>query len=184
MKLALRLDPLSLRTNITYENHLLEAKRYQEAVDHGLTLAKLYPENAAVHQLLATAYEQTGRLEMAGQEFDKFLAGNETGRSLRAACQRLSYPQCKQQFNKIEANKELIDLEQKHKKGHYTSPADFAQAYLQLGEKRKAIQWLESAYEDRCTIMLSLALPQFDEVRSEPAFQDLEAKVALLRAVQ
>jgi TolB-like protein/DNA-binding winged helix-turn-helix (wHTH) protein len=184
MKLALRLDPLSLRTNITYENHLLDAKHYQEAVDHGLTLAKLYPENAAVHELLATAYEQTGRLDMAGQEFDKFLAGNETGRSLRAACQRLSYPQCKQQFNKIEANKELIDLEQKHKKGYYTSPADFAQAYLQLGEKRKAIQWLESAYEDRCTIMLSLALPQFDEVRSEPAFQDLEAKVALLRAVQ
>src|SRR5262249_33498094 len=115
MNLALRLDPLSSRTNITYEYHLLEAKQYQEAVDHGLTLVKSYPENAAVHGLLATAYEQTGRLDKAGQEFDKFLEGNEKGRSLRAACQRLSYRQCKQQFSKIQANKELIDLEQKHK---------------------------------------------------------------------
>lgn len=184
MKLALRLDPLSLRTNITYEQHLLDAKQYQEAVDHGLTLAKLYPENAGVHELLAKAYEHTGRFDEAGQEFDKFLEGNETGRSLGAACQRLSYPQCKDQVNKIRANKELIELEQKRQKGEYTSPADFAQAYLRLGEKRKAIQWLESAYEDRCTIMLSLALPQFDEIRSEPGFQELEAKVGRLRAVQ
>ena|SRR5215467_16205726 len=184
MNLALKFDPLSLRTNITYESHLLVARRYQEATNHGLTLIKLFPESATVHRLLATAYEQTGRLDQAAQEFEEFLEGNETGRSLRAECRRLGYAQCKQQFTKIEANKALIDLQQKQIKGYYASPARFAEAYLQLGEKRKAIRWLEAAYDDRCSIMLSLALPLFDPVRSQPAFQDLEAKVGLPRAVQ
>ena len=44
-------------------------------------------------------------------------------------------------------------------------------------ERRKAIRWLRSAYQDGCSIMLSLALPEFDELRSEPAFQELVAKV-------
>jgi TolB-like protein/DNA-binding winged helix-turn-helix (wHTH) protein/tetratricopeptide (TPR) repeat protein len=184
MRLALRNDPFSLRTNMTYEAHLLGTRRYEGAIDQALAMIELYPDNVAIHRLLAEGYEHAGKLDEAKQEFDKFLAGDETGRSLPASCQRLGYIECKRQFDKIEAKKDLIDLEQKRKKGYYTSPADFAQAYLRLGDKRRAIQWLESAYEHRCSIMLSLALPQFDELRSEPAFQELVAKVGLPQAVQ
>jgi len=184
MRLALRNDPLSLRTNMTYEASLLEARRYEGAIDQALAVIELYPDNIVIHQLLAQGYEHTGSVDKAKQEFDKFLAGDETGRSVRASCQRLSYIECTQQFDKIEAKRELIDLGQKRNKGYYTSPADYAQAYLRLGDKRQAILWLETAYEHRCSIMLSLALPRFDELRSEPAFQALAAKVGLPRAVQ
>jgi tetratricopeptide (TPR) repeat protein len=149
-----------------------------------LAVIELYPDHVVIHRMLAQGYEHTGKLDKAKQEFDKFLAGDESGRSLRAACQRLSYIECKQQFGKIEAKKGLIDLEQKRKEGYYTSPPDYAQAYLRLGDKRQAIRWLETAYEHRCSIMLPLALPQFDDLRSEPAFQELVAKVGLPRAVQ
>jgi TolB-like protein/DNA-binding winged helix-turn-helix (wHTH) protein len=184
MRLALRLDPLSLRMNLYYVGALQEARRYDLAIDQALAVIELYPDNVWIHRMLADSYEHTGRLDKAAQEFDKFLAGDETGRSLRAACQRFSYLQCKQQFGKIDASKKLTDLEQKRKKGYYASPADFAKAYLQLGQKPKAIRWLESAYEQRCSIMLSLGLPQFDELRSEPAFQELVAKVGLPQAVR
>jgi len=33
---------------------------------------------------------------------------------------------------------------------------------IDAGDKRPAIRWLESAYEQGCSIMLSLALPQFE----------------------
>ena len=184
MSSALRNDPLSLRTNLTYVGHLLQARKYEGAIEQALQVVELYPENVAIHRLLAEAYEHAGKPDKAKQEFDKFLAGDETGRSLSAPCQRLSYLQCEHQFSKIAAEKQLLDLEQKRKKGYYASPADFAQVYLRLEYRQQAIRWLESAYEQRCTIVLDLALPQFDELRSEPAFQALAAKVGLPRAVQ
>ncbi len=184
MDLALRNDPLSLRTNLFYVGHLLQARKYEGAIKQGSEMVELYPENVAIHRLLAEAYEHAGKPDKAKQEFDKFLGGDERGRSLRASCERLSYLQCKGQFIKIDAQKQLLDLEQKRKNGNYASPADFALAYLRLGDRRQATRWLESAYEHRCTIMLSLALPEFDELRSEPGFQVLVAKVGLPRTVQ
>lgn len=181
MSLALRNDPLSLRTNLTYVDHLLAVRKYEGAIEQALEVVELFPENVAIHRLLAEAYEHVGKPDKAKLEFDKFLTG---GRSLSAPCQRLSYLQCEQQFSKNEAAKQLLDLEQKRQKGYYASPALFALAYLRLGDRREAIRWLESAYEHRCSIVLSLALPQFDELRSEPAFQALAAKVGLPRAVQ
>jgi len=184
MKLALRLDPLSLRANLAYESRLLDARRYEEAIGHGSTVVELYPENVAIHELLATAYEHSGRLDRAGQEFDKFLLGDELGRQFNRTCRQLPYLQCKRQFEKARARRQLDDLEQKRKRGDYVSPADFAQAYLQLGDRRKAIQWLQSAYQEGSAIMLSLALPKFDELHSEPAFRELVAKVGLPQAGQ
>jgi TolB-like protein/Tfp pilus assembly protein PilF len=183
MKLALRIDPLSLRTNLSYEGRLLEARHYQGAIGQALAVIELYPDNVLIHRMLAEAYEHAGMLDKATQEFDKFLAGDETGRLLRTTCRSLDYAQCKQQFTKLEANKNLDDLERKRQKGHYASPAEYARAYLQLGEKRKAIRWLELAHEHGCSIMLSLNLPQFDALRSEPAFQALVTKVGLPQPV-
>ena len=184
MKLALRNDPISLHTNLAYEGRFLETREYQDAISQALAVLELYPDNVGIHGDLAEAYEHAGQPDKAVQEFDKFLAGTEAGRSLRATCESLSYSQCKQQFNKLEANKALDDLNGKHQKGQYASPAQYAVAYLELGEKRKAIHWLELAYEHGCSVMLSLNLPEFDELRSETAFQELVAKVGLPRPVR
>jgi len=184
MKLALRNDPLSLRTNLTYERRLLEARRYNDAIDHALAVIELYPDQIALHWDLAEAYEHIGKLDKAGQELDKFLAVDEAGRSLRTTCQTLSYSQCKQKFIKLEATAALDELERRRRKGQYASPAAYAEAYLQLGDKAKAMHWLELAYQHGCSIMLSLNLPEFDQLRSETGFQELVAKVGLPRAVQ
>src|SRR5262249_44128506 len=117
--LALRNDPLSLRTNLTYVGDLLEARKYEGAIEQALEVVELYPENVGIHRQLAEAYEHAGKPDQAKQELDKFLDRDETGRSLSAPCQRLSYLQCEHQFSKIEAGKQLLDLEQKGKKGYY-----------------------------------------------------------------
>ncbi len=82
----------------------------------------------------AADVDRDGNNHRAGQELDKFLASDEPGRQFRRTCLQLPYLQCKRQFEKAKAREQLNDFEQKRKRGNYVSPADFAQAYLQLGE--------------------------------------------------
>jgi hypothetical protein len=55
-----------------------------------------------------------------------------------------------------------------------------ALSYVGLGEKKKAIQALEEAYQERDTLMISVgAEPMLDPLRSEPSFQDLLRRMNL-----
>lgn len=72
---------------------------------------------------------------------------------------------------KAEALKVLDQLNEisKHK---YVPALQMALIYTGLGEKDKAFEWLEKAYEAR-SIRLFKAVPAFDPLRSDPRFQDL-----------
>jgi hypothetical protein len=59
-------------------------------------------------------------------------------------------------------------------KTQYFSPAMIAETYARASEKDEAIQWLETAYEQRDPGMTGLlANPEYDPLRSDPRFQDL-----------
>ena len=46
--------------------------------------------------------------------------------------------------------------------------------YTRLGEKEKALEWLEKAYEKRAGALATLnTKPTWDALRGEPRFQDL-----------
>jgi hypothetical protein len=46
--------------------------------------------------------------------------------------------------------------------------------YFGLGEREKAFEWLEQAYEERdAALSWSKVLPELDSARSDPRFQDL-----------
>ena len=52
--------------------------------------------------------------------------------------------------------------------------------YALLGDKDAAFEWLEKAYRDGAYGMLFLKVsPWFDDLRSEPRFQDLMRRVGL-----
>jgi len=68
-------------------------------------------------------------------------------------------------------------------KEDYVPPKGTVTIYASLGEKDKAFEWLEKAYQDR-----SLAIgqnlrtyPAFDSLRSDPRFDDLLRRVNLLK---
>ena len=51
---------------------------------------------------------------------------------------------------------------------------DFAIRYASLGEKDKALDWLEKGYEGHAPLMVLIkADPSYDSLRSDPRFQDL-----------
>jgi Flp pilus assembly protein TadD len=72
--------------------------------------------------------------------------------------------------------RELMDLQ----KQRYVSPAALAQLYIGLGEKDRAFEWLEKAYQERSNFMAYLGVnPVVDPLRPDPRFQDLLRRIGL-----
>ena len=52
--------------------------------------------------------------------------------------------------------------------------------YLGLGEKEKALDWLEKAYEEQDSACWYLKIDQiYDSIRNEPRFQAILKKIGL-----
>jgi len=64
----------------------------------------------------------------------------------------------------------------------YLDPCWIAYTYAGLGEKEKALQWLERGYQQRSRLMIYLKImKEVDTLRSEPKFQDLMRRVNFLQ---
>ena len=71
----------------------------------------------------------------------------------------------------------LRDLQDQRNR-EYISPYFVALIYAGLGEKERALEWLQKAYEDRSAIMTWLRVePKLDSLRSDPRFNELERHV-------
>jgi hypothetical protein len=62
----------------------------------------------------------------------------------------------------------------------YNKPFFYAMAYAGIGEKEKAFEWLEEAYEVRSYFMTTIGVePSLDDLRSDPRFDELLEKIGL-----
>jgi Flp pilus assembly protein TadD len=82
--------------------------------------------------------------------------------------------------DRVKAEQILRELDQIAKQ-RYVSPANQAAVYLGLGDKTKALDWLEKAFEDRDLIFWWIQDQLYDSVRNEPRFQALMQKVDRLK---
>jgi DNA-binding winged helix-turn-helix (wHTH) protein/tetratricopeptide (TPR) repeat protein len=74
----------------------------------------------------------------------------------------------------------FVELERRAEE-HYVPPSKFAIAWLGLGERTRAIEWLERAVEARDDRLVYLAVdPHFRELHTEPAFHAVAERVGLL----
>ena len=68
----------------------------------------------------------------------------------------------------------LIDELKARARLHYVPGSLFVDAYIGLGEKNRALGWMERAYEEHVQEMVYMkAYPGWDDLRSEPRFQAL-----------
>jgi tetratricopeptide (TPR) repeat protein len=78
-----------------------------------------------------------------------------------------------------EANKILSELKDKRQR-EYLRPYVLAESYAALGDKDKAITWLEKAYEERDDWIAFIKVdPNLDGLRAEPRFVELLRRVGL-----
>ena len=78
-----------------------------------------------------------------------------------------------------EAQKLIAELEERAK-NEYVPPLEFAIAHVGLGNRDKAFEYLEKAYEERFANLIYLTVePLFGSLRSDPRFDHLAQRLKL-----
>jgi tetratricopeptide (TPR) repeat protein len=132
------------------------------------------PNEWTQHYNLGIGYEGTGKLLEAISEYQKAIevsnGDQDATASLAHAFAAIG--------RRAEAKKILHDLEKKPKSA-YVSPYMIAAIYAGLGDKDKAFEFLERAYQER-SLDISWHIKadlRIDNLRSDPRFQELVRRV-------
>jgi TolB-like protein/DNA-binding winged helix-turn-helix (wHTH) protein/Tfp pilus assembly protein PilF len=176
MNRARDLDPLSISMSFSLGWRLYMARQYDQAISQLRNTLEMDPSFALPRMVLGQAYEQKGMVPQAIVELQKAVAvSHDSPPMLGALGHAFGLA-----GNKAEADKILAQMLQQSKK-RYVSPFYISIVYAGLHENEKAMDWLEKAYEDRSNAIIFLKVdPDFDGLRSNPRFQVLLRRLALL----
>jgi len=169
---ALELDPFSLIANQVLGMCLIAARRYDEAIVQFQKMLELDPNFADVNYFLFEAYANKKMYREAVAAFTKEMAHDgEPAAEIAAA---------KEAFARRGWEGFLRHMVDYWQSKPVASPDDIAAFYAQLGDKDKAFEWLEKAYEQHDEGLTLLKVePRYDPLRSDPRFTDLMRRVGL-----
>ena len=174
MRHAIMLDPASPRVYITMASRLEATGQYDQAAHEYLNALELAPENPWARWRLVDVYVKLGKHDDAKREYEVFLRsteGLEAVARFDAEVTRRGFPSARAMHERAIAISALRQLQGKARMGLYTSPADFAELYIRLGEQEKAMDWLERAYAEHSSAIIELRDRRYDPVRNMPRFQ-------------
>jgi TolB-like protein/DNA-binding winged helix-turn-helix (wHTH) protein/Tfp pilus assembly protein PilF len=181
MQKAIAIDPFSAPVQSFLGRTYIWSRQFDKALAQFQKCAELFPGFAIDHERLAQLYAFLGRFDEATAEDTKarLLSGEDTKSALKkeAALRQAFAADGPPGYWKM-----LLELTQMADSPPetYQSPFGAAILYAHLGEKKKALDSLEHAYEHRSLAMTELAIePAFDSIRAEPRFQDLLRRVQL-----
>jgi Tfp pilus assembly protein PilF len=167
---ALELEPLSLPFNWDYSRFFYYSRQYdQSLVQHRKTI-ELDPSFARAHRTLAEVYRVKGDYSNALEERAKFF--DLIGQSQNAALIRATF--AKEGWTGFVRLAIASDSPLKESNNSWA----LAKAYLDIGDKEKALAELSKAYQVRLSSLLWLKVePQMDPLRSDARYQELLRKI-------
>jgi tetratricopeptide (TPR) repeat protein len=147
---------------------LSNARRYDEAIAEFGKALELDPNDGFTHFNLGQAYEFKGDLSNALAELQKAYQLDASNGLILAALGH-TYATA---GRRADAEKMIAQLEEISKQ-RFVSPYFIGAVYAGLGEKDRAFEFLEKAYEIRADSLVFLNVdPLFDNLRPDPRFQD------------
>ena len=164
LKRALDIDPMQHLVGAIF----YAARQYNEAIRWNLKVLETTPNYSPAHLFLGLAYEQKKDFSRAIPELKKAveLSQDKVFPAFVAHAYAVS-------GKNHEARSILEELKQPSDKS-YVDPWAIALVYTGLGEKDRAMEWLENAYRNRDhDVAFCKTWPHFDPLRSDPRFQDL-----------
>ena len=172
-KRALELDPLSLIINADFAWTYFCARRFDEAERQAGKALEIDPQFFLARYYLGEVLQFKGRRADAISEYRKAFDLNGDPYSLGMLGRAYA-----QNGQKNEAQKVLGQLSDLAK-SRYVAPYAIALVYLGLGEKERAIDELERAYQKGETNYLFVVKvdPMLDDVRGNPRFDALVQKI-------
>jgi adenylate cyclase len=173
-KRALELDPLNPLLNADLGGFLLSAHRYDEAITQLRRTMELNPDSADVHEQLGWCSFWKGDTANAIAEFQKAKTLDDW--PLNDSALGYAYAVSGDRAKAEQILRALEDLA----KRRYVQPGTRVNVYLGLGEKSKALDWLEKCYEEQDGTCWGLRVSRlYDPLRNEPRFQALLKNVGL-----
>ena len=172
---ALELDPYGIRANSHQGWHHFYAREYDLAIRDFQRTLSMEPNDTYSRRFLANSYEGKGMFPEAIAELQKIPVGTSGTPLILAA---LGYAQA-MAGNRRKAMDIARELETESKQ-EYVSAVDIGLIYVGLGDKDKALDWLEQAFRERSALLIYLKVdPRLDALRSSHRFQDLVRNIGL-----
>jgi adenylate cyclase len=171
---AVELDPLNPFFQMSLSFYQYWAGRYDDAIAQARKTLEMDPNSTIARVLLGLSFLKKGDTAGAIAELQKTKAPDPGAwyQGFLGYAYAISGDRAK-------AEQALRELEELAKR-QYVSPTAFVTIYLGLGEKEKALDWLEKAYEEQDSACWYLKIDQiYDGVRNEPRFQAILKKIGL-----
>jgi len=166
-------DPLSPPLMGDVAGAYYMAHRYDEAITQLRKSLEMDPNHLGAHMALGATYEAKGAHEEAIKELQK---ANALVAKVTQVMSLLGHAYAAS-GNRAEALKILDELNEMAKTG-YVSSWDLAVLYVGLGDKDRALEQLNKAYEDRAGWIIALKSdPMMEPLRSDPRFAELVRKM-------
>jgi len=169
IKRAQQLDPLSLIIGANSGLYLYFSHDYDGAIEQYRRTLEIDPNFYIAHFYLGKAYAQKKMYNEAITEFQRLVSAPGDNLEAEAALAN-AYAQS---GRRADAQKILAGLLNESQQ-RYVSPLYIATVYTGLGDRDKAIEWLNKAYDSRHPGLVLIRIePMFDTLRSDARFQEL-----------
>jgi TolB-like protein/Tfp pilus assembly protein PilF len=173
-KKAQELDPLSLIINTTVGWQFYLSGRNDSAVEQLHKVLDIDPKFSPARRILEEVYAHMGKFKEAVAEREKALSlsgGPELAASIEEDFTKSGYKGVLQSW--LDGLTELS-------KHSYVSSYSIAESYMRMDQKQKAFEWLEKAYEEHDSGLVSLAVePMFENIRPDPRFKEILRRMKL-----
>ena len=170
MQLGLDLDPLNSMYQAYLGIALLRERRYDEAIVEFQKALALQPNFGDALSGLRQCYHQKGMYEDAFAAARKFYEVRNSQDILEAL----------DRGHEMGGYKEAMGqaAEAMEARSNRAYSMRIATLYAAAGEKERALDWLEIAYEERMQNLIYLNVyPKWDPLRDEPRFKELIRKM-------
>jgi TolB-like protein/DNA-binding SARP family transcriptional activator/Flp pilus assembly protein TadD len=179
-RLALELDPLSWRTNQFVASTLYFARRYEEAIALWQHMLELHPaEQAATRFHIAECYLALGQHARAVEQAEQAARLSQSASSLLRLAAVYAGVGRRDDARRIMQQSLPNDAAAALSAGVIDGLA-LAQLFSRLGDRDRALHWLEQAIEQELGWTMFLRVePAYDPLRGDPRFAKLLRRMKL-----
>jgi TolB-like protein len=172
VEIALKLDPLNILCKTEYGLTSYFSRRYDDAINAFKEVLKTDPANELALENLPGAFHQIGRQK---EEMEAWKSYYSIIFKNFANVFDLGYAKA----GYVSAMNLEADTLVAQSKTNYINPWEIALIYSCAGNKERAMDMLEHAYEVHDPNVVFMLYPVFDILRNEPRFQELARKLAV-----